>query len=97
MRKKSVRLSKDIVPKKYELHLTPDLDAFVFAGTETIHLELKKPTKTITLHSIELEIGSGRIPDEVRNFIAKKISYDEKSETATLIFGKSVAERLAQA
>src|ERR1700733_2042184 len=88
MRTKNVRLSKDVVPKKYELHLTPDLEAFVFEGKETIHLELKKPTKAITLHSIELEIESAEFRTKSDTSVAQKISYDVKSETATLTFGK---------
>ena len=84
MQQKSVRLSKDVVPKKYEIHLKPDLEAFVFEGEETIHLTLTKPTKAITLHAIELEIDSA----EVAGTTARKISYDKKSETATIVFQK---------
>ena len=58
MQRKDVRLTKDVVPTRYEMTLKPDLEKFVFEGIETIHLELKKPTKAITLHSIELEIDS---------------------------------------
>src|SRR3989338_5217273 len=49
-----VRLTTDIVPKKYEIRLKPDLEAFVFVGEETI--------------------------------FERKITYDEKSETATFTF-----------
>src|SRR3989344_3995235 len=56
--KKTVRLSTDVVPTRYEIHLKPDLEAFVFEGEETIELMLKKSTKTLTLHSVDLEIES---------------------------------------
>src|ERR1700734_4536180 len=86
MQRKNVRLTKDVVPAKYELHLRPDLEKFVFSGEETIHLTIKKPTKTITLHAIELTIDSAEAITSAGNFGATRISYDEKSETATILF-----------
>ncbi|HWP60990.1 MAG TPA: M1 family metallopeptidase, partial [Candidatus Paceibacterota bacterium] len=83
-----VRLTTDVVPTKYDIRLKPDLEAFVFEGEETIHLTLKKPTKTLTLHSIELQIESARI---IGGEVAEKISYDEKAETATIHFKTAIA------
>src|SRR3989344_6110524 len=84
--KNNVRLSKHVVPTKYEISLTPDLEAFVCEGEEIIHLTLKKPTKTITLHSTELEIESAEILTKTDAVVAQKISYDDKAETATCTF-----------
>ncbi|RJQ34644.1 M1 family peptidase [Candidatus Parcubacteria bacterium] len=84
--KNKVRLTKDIVPTKYQISLTPDLEAFVFEGEETIHLTLKKPTRAITLHSTELEIESAEIVTRTETIVAQKISYNEKAETATFTF-----------
>ncbi|HEY4516345.1 MAG TPA: M1 family metallopeptidase [Candidatus Paceibacterota bacterium] len=81
-----VRLTTDIVPKKYEIRLKPDLEAFVFVGEETIHLVLKKQTKTLTLHSKELDIESAEVIGGAEKIFARKITYDEKSETATFTF-----------
>ena len=85
MKSKSVRLSKNVVPKEYEIKLRPDLENFTFHGEETITLNLLKPTKTLTLHSKELEIETVRVGD-----MFGKISYDEKSETATFTFPRSI-------
>jgi puromycin-sensitive aminopeptidase len=41
--------------------MKPDLEAFVFAGEETIDLILEKQTRFITLHSKDLEIESAEI------------------------------------
>ncbi len=94
MRKKSrakgVRLTPHVIPTRYEIKLKPDLEAFVFEGEETIHLTLKKPTKTITLHSTELEIESAEVLTKSDTIIAQKISYDEKAETATFTFKNAV-------
>ena len=85
MKIKNVRLSKNVVPTEYELQLRPDLENFTFHGVETISLEILKPTKTLTLHSKELEIITASISG-----IFGKISYDIKSETATFTFPRAI-------
>jgi puromycin-sensitive aminopeptidase len=85
MKIKNVRLSKNVVPTEYELQLRPDLENFTFEGVETISLEILKPTKTLTLHSKELEIMTASISG-----VFGKISYDVKSETATFTFPKNI-------
>lgn len=84
-KQQSVRLSKNVVPREYELQLRPDLENFTFEGVETISLEILKPTKTLTLHSKELEIMTASISG-----VFGKISYDVKSETATFTFPKNI-------
>ncbi len=84
--KNGVRLSTDVVPTRYEISLKPDLEAFVFEGEETIHLTLKKPTRVITLHSVDLDIKSVRVGE----IEAQKIIYDKKAETATFSFADTI-------
>ena len=81
MKKDTIRLTTSVVPQRYEIHLEPDLEKFVFEGEETIHLTLKKPTRNITLHAVELDIRSAKVAGQ-----AAKITYDKKSETATFRF-----------
>ena len=89
---KSVRLSKDVMPLEYDIQLKPDLENFTFEGIETINLSLLKKTKTITLHSKEIEIITADIlngKDPRHGGASKifaKISYDKKRETATFVF-----------
>ena len=85
--KHRVRLTTDVVPSGYEIHLKPDLEAFVFEGEETVHLYLKKPSKTLTLHSVDLEIESAEV---IGVEFAEQITYDEQAETATFVFKKSL-------
>lgn len=70
------RLSKDVRPDRYALRFDLDLDTWSFRGTGTIALRLARPARSITLHSVELDIATG-------DGIAAVI-YDEESETATL-------------
>jgi puromycin-sensitive aminopeptidase len=85
MQAKSVRLSKNIIPIHYNLELKPDLENFTFSGVETITLSILKSTKSITLHSKEIEIDTADIAK-----MFAKISYDKKSETATFTFPKLI-------
>ncbi|OGI94341.1 hypothetical protein A3A03_03320 [Candidatus Nomurabacteria bacterium RIFCSPLOWO2_01_FULL_40_18] len=84
---KSVRLLKNVVPKEYDIQLRPDLENFTFEGIETITLSILKSTKVLTLHSKELEIETveALLP---QGKVFAKISYNEKSETATFLFPK---------
>src|SRR3989344_7450277 len=87
---KKVRLAPYVKPERYRLSLKPDLDAFVFEGEETIMLTLEKKVKEITLHSKDLEIESAVIVQNKKSFSATSITYNEKAETATFVFPKSL-------
>ncbi|MFA6076759.1 MAG: M1 family aminopeptidase [Candidatus Paceibacterota bacterium] len=82
-RKRETRLTKNIAPVEYDIQLKPDLDNFTFEGIETITLSILKPTKTLTLHSKEIEIETARVGDTYA-----KISYNDKNEAATFLFPK---------
>lgn len=84
-----IRLSKDIVPVRYRLFLKPDLETFVFTGEETISLQLKKSTDTITLHSVDLKIKNV-VWKSGKASLKGKIAYDKKSETAIFTFPKMI-------
>ena len=86
---KKVRLDASIIPIEYDITLHPDLENFTFAGTETITLNILKPTKTLTLHCKEIEIDTASITINKQKVFAK-ISYDEKTETATFTFSQKL-------
>ena len=78
-------MSKNIIPIEYDIQLKPDLENFTFEGIETITLDILKPTKTLTLHSKEIEIETVRMGE-----VFGDISYNEKAETATFKFPKII-------
>jgi puromycin-sensitive aminopeptidase len=94
--KMSVRLPGHIIPKRYSITIFPNLSEFTFGGEEEILLELKKSSKEITLHAIELDINSAQIIIKTplsgasKRIKSENISYDEKAETATLKFDKTI-------
>lgn len=96
--RKNVRLSKGVAPVRYDIELKPDLENFTFSGREIITIQVAKSTRAITLHAKELEVDTASIlagKDSSRatprgKIFAERISYDEKSETATFAFEKPV-------
>ena len=89
---KNVRLSKNIIPIEYDIKLRPDLKNFTFEGIETIRISVLRPTKTLTLHSKEIEIETAEIVVGGEKLFAK-ISYSEKSETVNFLFPKLISKR----
>lgn len=70
------RLAPDVRPTRYALRFDLDLDAWSFRATGTIGLNIARPAREITLHSVDLDI---KIGDDVAG-----VTYDEESQTATL-------------
>ncbi len=50
-----------IKPIHYRIHLEPDLDTFLFAGTTEILLETEQPVREICLHAAELAFWSCKV------------------------------------
>lgn len=85
----SVRLSPHVIPVHYKIHLTPDLEKFVFSGTEEISLDIKKSTNVIRLHSAEIEILSAEIIQGKETYTGKT-NYREKDEEVDITFEKVI-------
>lgn len=81
--KKATRLSVDVLPVRYAIHLHTDFETLLFSGEETIEINLKSDQKEILIHSVGLDIlkaliKQGKTTQEV------KVSFDEKNETLIL-------------
>jgi puromycin-sensitive aminopeptidase len=77
------RLPADVHPLHYTLHLTPNLKAATFAGSETIDVTLDSPKTAITLNAIELKMASVTAEGQ-----SGTVSYDEEKQQATFTFAK---------
>ena len=93
-KQKSVRLPNHVSPVSYKLTINPDLESFTFLGDEIIKIKIDKEVKQITLHSKDIDIETAYLSNITGNKDAKqftsKITYDTKSETATLTFKDKV-------
>ncbi|MEN9390696.1 MAG: hypothetical protein RLZZ283_796 [Candidatus Parcubacteria bacterium] len=87
--KRSVRLPLGVTPIRYDVHITPDLEAFTFEGEETVDIDIKKATKTITLHAAALDIRSAELVRGTRR-IEGVVTYNTELETATITFSETL-------
>ena len=83
------RLPRTVLPHRYDLTLTPDLDAATFAGSVDIAVEVGEPTASIVMNAIELEV------DEAWVMVAGTrhevgIALDEDSERCTLTLDEAI-------
>ncbi|MCU1495999.1 MAG: putative aminopeptidase [Acidimicrobiaceae bacterium] len=55
------RLPYTVVPHRYELTLSPDLDAATFRGEARIEIEVLEPVERIVMNALELEVGDSSL------------------------------------
>lgn len=79
------RLPTKVVPQRYTLKLTPDLDAATFTGDESIDVTLKLPASTIKLNSLEIKFQSVEISASGGQQTAT-VALDEEKQQATFTF-----------
>jgi tricorn protease interacting factor F2/3 len=79
----------DVVPINYKLTFEPDLKKFTFHGTESVHVDCKKPTKIITMHCAELKILSCQVKSG-KKFIKSIPKKVEKKEELQIILNEKI-------
>ncbi|MBI4550281.1 MAG: M1 family metallopeptidase [Candidatus Omnitrophica bacterium] len=91
------RLDRSVVPVTYAIELEPDLERFVFRGSEEIVIRALKPFSRITLHALDLKIVKASLdPAGSRDSLpARRIDYDPEMETVTLDFGRVIPRQKA--
>jgi puromycin-sensitive aminopeptidase len=83
---RNFRLSKDVLPSKYELRFELDFDSWTSTGWERITLRTARPARQIVLHALELDITKAVLDGEA----AQLPTYDSEAETATLRFAREI-------
>ncbi|VVD03160.1 unnamed protein product [Leptidea sinapis] len=90
------RLPKNVSPKHYELHLVPNLEKLTFTGTTRVKVSIDTSTKEIKLNSLDLELKNVKLQYEESGsnttFNPVEVRLDADTETATIVFEKSLPE-----
>lgn len=84
------RLCKTVKPSHYDIHLSPDLDKFVFEGTVSIDVELTEGHKHIRINAKELEISSFEAVDKDGKAHKGEVELNEELEIATVKFAEQL-------
>jgi puromycin-sensitive aminopeptidase len=85
--KRNFRLSKDVLPSRYEMRFELEFDTWTSTGSERITLHSAKPSREITLHALELDIVTATL--DGKNKLEKAVM-DTEQETATLRFASEI-------
>ncbi|MEE9593579.1 MAG: M1 family metallopeptidase [Thermoplasmata archaeon] len=85
------RLPTNVIPEKYALTITPDLEAFTFEGEVDIEAIVRNPTSEILMNAKELEISDARLTwEDGRTLKPKEISLDKEADRLNLIFSEDL-------
>jgi puromycin-sensitive aminopeptidase len=86
MNDRDFRLSKNVRPVRYDLHIDVDLEAWRFAGKEAIEVTIEAPTRDVWLHTVELEILRARALTPDGRASNADLVFNDEAETVTLKF-----------
>jgi aminopeptidase N len=77
------RLPDTVIPSHYTLTFTPDLAAATFTGEEEIVVRFARPTQTVVLNALDLEIAEASVTQGLTTLRAS-VAYDSSKQQATL-------------
>ncbi|MBN8814898.1 MAG: M1 family metallopeptidase [Sphingomonas sp.] len=75
----AAQLGRDVVPVAYDITINPNAGAMTFTGSETITVDVKTATKTITLNAAELAINKATVDGKAVTF-----KLDDANQRVTL-------------
>jgi puromycin-sensitive aminopeptidase len=81
------RLPRQVLPRRYDLTLTPDIPAATFAGAVDIDVEVREATDQVVLNAIELEIDEAWVTAGGERLDAT-VTLDEETERASLALAR---------
>lgn len=88
------RLSKDLTPSVYDLHITIDLASLKFDGIETIHVHAHQPSSTIELHVLDLSLLDVQVIDGQSLIPIIASAYNNRTQTFKISLSRSlIADR----
>jgi puromycin-sensitive aminopeptidase len=83
------RLSKDVMPTRYDLHINVDLDNWRYTASERIEVTVHVPRAEIVLHAIGFSIHAARVV-AAGTTRAAAVDFNPEAETASLRFAEPV-------
>jgi len=87
---KFCRLPLDVVPVNYKMCITPDVINFTFDGELDVNIEVKNPTNTFMMNSVDLKLKAVKIYVGEKSMSATDVSFNEKNQTVRLTFSEQL-------
>jgi puromycin-sensitive aminopeptidase len=85
------RLSRAVVPSRYDIRLEPDLTTLTFRGEEAIAVAVEEPVREIVLNAVELAVDEALIVDARGREQRATVTLDEAAERCRLVFAEPLA------
>jgi hypothetical protein len=86
------RLSGDVVPSIYDLHITVDLENLKFSGSEKISVHANQPTSTIELHALDLSIDDVQVIEGENAIPITATRYNNETQIFSIVLGQSLIQ-----
>ena len=87
------RLPRTVLPSRYAIELTPDLDQATFAGSVAIDVDVAEPVDAIWLNAAELDITAAAIEDvSGQREILSDVALEAETERLRLGLGKETPQ-----
>lgn len=84
--KNNYRLPRTVLPRRYEIAITPDLETFRFFGTETIDVEVVEPVSQIVLNAKNLRISKAKVYNSDGTSLTGSVTLERATEMARIAF-----------
>ncbi|KAK4111805.1 hypothetical protein N656DRAFT_789986 [Canariomyces notabilis] len=86
-------LPTNVIPKHYHVTLEPNFKKLNFDGTVVIDLDVTEDSKSIALHTLELDVHFAKITSGGQTISSSPaLSYDEKAQVTTLEFDNALTK-----
>ncbi|KAH9429076.1 hypothetical protein MCOR02_010488 [Pyricularia oryzae] len=85
-------LPTNVVPKHYDLTLEPDLEKFTFNGSVVVHLDVAEDSKSISLHTLEIDVKNAKVTSGGQTITSPKISYNEDTQVTKIDFDETISK-----
>jgi aminopeptidase 2 len=86
-------LPANVIPRHYNVTLEPDFKKLTFDGTVVIDLDVAEDSKSISLHTLELEIHSSKITSDGQTVSSSPtVSYNEATQVSKFDFDNAIAK-----
>ena len=85
------KLPKDVIPLLYDAHLVPDIASDSFSGSQTVEIEVLRPTSRIVLNAANLAIERATLSGKGMAAQALEPRLDEAQQTVAFQLGAPLA------